>query len=415
MSKLAIIGSGIAGMSAAYFLKDDFEVTVFEENDYIGGHTNTIDVHDGQQVCPLDTGFMVFNEKTYPNLLKLFNKLDVPYKNTDMSFSVRNDKLNLEYNGSSLGGLFSQKKNIFNLNFLKMIKEILKFNSHAPTVLADESEYKEMSIGQYLKSLKLSEYFLTNFLAPMSSAVWSTPMELIKDFPAKSLVRFFYNHGFVGVNTQLQWKTVEGGSREYRDRLVSSLGSNMFTSCGVKKISQHVNQIEVTTASGVESFDKVIVCTHADEALKMIDNPTKFQIDVLNKFQYQENTAVVHTDSSVMPHLSKNWSSWNFLMREDQTYTVYYMNMLQGVSDRKDFFVNINGESFIDPDKVIKTITYHHPIFDVASMKAQERLDELNTQNNLHFSGSYYRYGFHEDALLSSVNLCETILGRKVL
>ena len=415
MKKMAIIGSGIAGMSAAYFLKDDYEITVFEKNDYIGGHTNTIDVHDGEKNCPMDTGFMVFNENTYPNLVKLFNKIDVPYKDTDMSFSVRNNEIDLEFNGSSLGGIFSQKKNIFNLNFLRMIREILKFNSDAPNVLENEEKFRDVSIGEYLKSLNLSDYFLTNFLAPMSSAVWSTPMDQIKDFPAKSLVRFFFNHGFVGVNTQLQWKTVEGGSREYRNRIIASFRDKVSVSSGVKRVKQLDDKVEVSTDSGTQEFDKVIICAHADEALEMLETPTDFQKDVLSKFRYQKNIAVVHTDATVMPHLKKNWSSWNFLMRSNKTYTVYYMNRLQGVSDKENFFVNINGEEFVKPEKIIQTIKYHHPIFDVASMQAQEKIDELNSNTNLHFSGSYYRYGFHEDALLSSVNLCEALLGRKVL
>lgn len=415
MKKLAIIGSGIAGMSAAYFLKDDFDITVFEKNDYVGGHTNTIIVNDGEKECPMDTGFMVFNEKTYPNLLKLFNKLNVAYKDTDMSFSVRNHEMNLEYNGSSVSGIFSQKKNIFNLNFLKMIKEILKFNSDAPNVLNNEDKYHDINLGDYLKSLNLSDYFFENFLAPMSSAVWSTPMEKIKDFPAKSLVRFFSNHGFVGINTQLQWKTVIGGSREYRDRLISSFKERIILNSKVHSLHQYSDSVDVHTDDGVHQFDKVILCTHADEALSILDNPTALQTSVLSQFGYQKNTAVVHTDTAVMPHLKKNWSSWNFIMREGKSYTVYFMNKLQGVSNKENYFVNINGAEFIDPQKIIKTIIYHHPVFDVASLLAQTQMDDLNKDTNVHFSGSYYRYGFHEDALLSSLNLCESILGRKVL
>lgn len=415
MKTLAIIGTGIAGMSAAYFMQDEYEITVYEKNDYVGGHTNTIEVNDGETNCPMDTGFMVFNEKTYPNLVKLFKKLNVPYKDTDMSFSVRNDALNLEFNGSSLGGIFAQKKNILNLKFLQMIREILKFNSHAPELLAHEAKFENMSIGEYLDYLNLGEYFFTNFLAPMSSAVWSTPMEKMRDFPAKSLVRFFHNHGFVGVNTQLQWKTVEGGSREYRKRIISAYQDKIKTNSGVKEIEQFDDKVIVRTDHDENSFDKVIVCAHADEALAMLKTPTKMQQDVLSKFSYQKNEAVVHTDASVMPKLKKNWSSWNFLMRNNDTYTVYYMNRLQGVSDKQDFFININGENFVDKSKIIQQITYYHPVFDVASMQAQLKIDELNRNTNLHFSGSYYRYGFHEDALLSSVNLCSTLLGRSVL
>ncbi|MCO4794858.1 MAG: FAD-dependent oxidoreductase [Bacteriovoracaceae bacterium] len=413
MKKLAIIGTGIAGMSAAYFLRDEFEVTLFEKNNYVGGHTNTIEVHDGEKTCPMDTGFMVFNEETYPNLLKLFAELKVPYKDTDMSFSVRNDEIDLEYNGSSLNGLFAQRKNIFNFKFIKMIREILKFNGDAPNVL-NNPDYADMTIRDYIKKLGLSDYFFKNFLVAMSSAVWSTPIEKMGEFPAKSLIRFFQNHGFVGVDTQLQWKTVIGGSREYRNRIVSKLGDRFHISCPVTAITQFSDKVEVTTSNEVHTFDKVIVCTHADEALALLKTPSALQKEVLSKFSYQKNEAVVHTDASVMPELKSNWSSWNFMMKEQQAYTVYYMNRLQGVSEKKDFFVNINGENFVDENKVIQKITYHHPVFTLESSNAQTKIDQLNSNTNLHFSGSYYRYGFHEDALLSSVELCKSILGREV-
>lgn len=414
MKKLAVIGTGMAGMSAAYFLKEEYELTLFEKNNYVGGHTNTIDVHDGNKSCPMDTGFMVFNEKTYPYLLKLFKELEVPYKNTDMSFSVRNEELDMEYNGSSINGLFAQRKNILNLKFLKMIKDILKFNSDSPRMLNNSADH-DLTIGEYVQKLGLSDYFFTNFLVPMSSAVWSTPMEKMKDFPAQSLVRFFYNHGFVGVNTQLQWKTVEGGSREYRDRIIKSFKDHIHISQGVEKITQHEDRVEVHTENGTFEFDKVIVAAHGDEAYKMLVNPTPFQEKVLNKFKYQENIATVHTDEAVMPKLKKNWSSWNFMMKEGDAYTVYYMNRLQGVSDKVDFFVNINGEKYINPQKILDRIVYHHPIFDIPAVEAQKQMDDLNKEGNVHFTGSYYRYGFHEDALLSSVNLCSMLLKREVL
>jgi uncharacterized protein len=413
MKKLAVIGTGIAGMSAAYYLKDDYEVTVFEKNDYVGGHTNTIEVHDGEKICPVDTGFMVFNEKTYPNLLKLFAELEVPYKDTCMSFSVRNESLDLEYNGSNLDGIFAQRKNIVNYKFLNMIREILKFNGDAPNVL-DNPKYDNMTIAQYCAELGLSDYFFYNFLVPMSSAVWSTPVEKMGDFPAKSLVRFFFNHGFVGVNTQLQWKTVIGGSREYRNRIIEKFKDRIQVNCPATKVVQHEDKVEVQTPKGTEFFDKVIIAAHADEALKMLANPTDFQQEVLSKFGYQLNEAIVHTDASAMPKLKKNWSSWNFMMRDGNAYTVYYMNRLQGVSDKQDFFININGGEYVDKNKIIKKIDYHHPVFNLEAMKAQAKMDELNSNTNLHFTGSYYRYGFHEDGLLSSVNLCQSILGREV-
>ncbi|MDA8791835.1 FAD-dependent oxidoreductase [Bacteriovoracaceae bacterium] len=414
MKKMAIIGTGVAGMSAAYFLKDNFDITVFEKNDYIGGHTNTVEVFDGEQNCPMDTGFMVFNNKTYPNLVKLFEKLKVPIKNTDMSFSVRNESLDLEYNGSNLDGIFSQRKNIINLKFIKMLVDVLKFNSDAPNMLKN-SENQNLSIIEYVKKLGLGNYFFENFLVPMSSAVWSTPMDKMAHFPATSLVRFFHNHGFVGVNTQLQWKTVEGGSREYRKRLIDSFKGNIHLNAQVESIYQDGNKVRIKVNGNEHEFDKVIVASHADETLKMLQNPSELQYQVLSKFSYQKNIATVHTDQKVMPNLKKNWSSWNFMMRGQNAYTVYYMNKLQGVSDKRDFFVNINGEEYVDPNHIIQQITYHHPVFDVEAVKAQQKIDTLNQHEHLNFCGSYYRYGFHEDALLSSVNLCSSILKKDVL
>ncbi len=249
----------------------------------------------------------------------------------------------------------------------------------------------------------------------MSSAVWSTPMDKMKDFPAKSLVRFFNNHGFVGVNTQLQWKTVDGGSREYRNRIMKFFENKVHVDSGVKKIKQKEDEVIVQTSKGEQSFDKVVVATHADEALSLLENPLGDQVNILNKFSYQENKAVVHSDENVMPKLKKNWSSWNFMMSGENAYTVYYMNRLQGVSDRVNFFVNINGQEHVTREKIIQEITYHHPVFDVPAVNAQKHIDELNKNTNLHFTGSYYRYGFHEDALLSSVKLCSSILNKDVL
>jgi predicted NAD/FAD-binding protein len=414
MKKLAIIGSGIAGMSAAHFMKNDYEITLIEKNNYIGGHTNTVTVHDGEKECPLDTGFMVFNETTYPYLVKLFNEIKVPYKDTDMSFSVFNQNINLEYNGSSFDGLFAQRKNFLNFRFIKMIKEILKFNSESVAIL-ENPKFQSMTIKEYIDYLGLSTYFFDNFLVPMSSAVWSTPVEKMGEFPAQSLVRFFHNHGFVGVNTQLQWKTVIGGSREYRDRIIAELNSPVMINSKVLKVIQNEKDIDVVLPDQTLKFDKVIIASHGDEALAMLANPTDKQQEILSKFSYQKNIATVHTDTSVMPKLKKNWSSWNFIIKDKKSYTVYYMNRLQGVSEKENFFVNINGEEFVNPKKVIQTITYHHPLFDIPARIAQEKIDDLNKNTNLHFTGSYYRYGFHEDALLSSVNLCSAILGRNVL
>lgn len=413
---LAIVGTGIAGMSAAYFLKDSFDITVYEKNDYIGGHTNTVYVEEDGQQLPIDTGFMVFNEVTYPNLIKLFKKLDVPYKNTDMSFGVRHNPSNLEYNGSSLNGLFAQRKNIFSPKHIRFLMDINRFNEQATSYLEDPSS--NYSIKEYVKKFNHSDDFYNKFLVPMSSAVWSTPTDKMGDFPAKSLIRFFYNHGFMGLNTQHQWKTVVGGSQSYKNILINSYKDKIKVNCAAKEAYIEDSKGVILDELGEKkSYDKIIFASHADETLKILKDPSNMQRDLLSKFTYQKNIATLHTDSTVMPKLKRVWSSWNYIIpNKKETYTVYWMNKLQQVSEKYDYFININGEKYVDPKKVIKEIVYFHPTFDTDGVKAQDSLFDLNTSEDpFYFCGSYFKYGFHEDALTSSVNLCNHLLKEEVL
>lgn len=415
MKTLAIIGTGMSGMSAAHFLKEEYDITLFEKNDYIGGHTNTVYVDEDGQKKPIDTGFMVFNDVTYPLMIKLFAQLGVSSYNTDMSFSVRDNNIDMEFNGSSLGGLFSQKKNIFSPSYIRMLLDVSKLSKMAQEILT-QPRFDNFAVKDLL-TIGFSQRFLDHFLLPMSSAVWSTPNDKMMNFHLRTLIRFFVNHGFLGLDTQHQWKTVTGGSQSYKLKLIAPFENRIKTNCGVLKVKSLGDKIQITTGQGeVSLFDKVVFASHADETLAMIENPTALQQELLSPFRYQENIALLHTDKSVMPKLKKNWSSWNFIYRENEIFTIYYMNKLQKISDKIDYFININGERFVDASKVIKRIVYHHPVFDTQTAKAQERLSELNTDdNNMYFCGSYFRYGFHEDALLSSVMLCEKMLKRKVL
>jgi uncharacterized protein len=410
--KLAIIGTGISGMSAAYFLKDKYELTIFDKADYIGGHTNTITVPEG---VSFDTGFMVFNEVTYPLLTKLFSKLQVETYDTDMSFSVRYDKRNLEFNGSSLlNGIFAQRKNLFSPRYWRFVLKINEFNAKAPSILEDAS-YDGLDVESFVKKENLGEDFLHWFLIPMSSAVWSTPPFKIKKFPIKALVRFFYNHGFLGLDTQHQWKTVKGGSRSYRDKLISGFKDKIRLNSPVSKVERKGDKVIVVVKGEEHSFDKVIMSSHADESLKMLTQPTSNEEKLLSKFKYQENMATVHTDESLLPRLKRNWSSWNFVQKDGVDFTVYYMNRLQNLGAACSYLVNINGEEFIDPKKIIRQIRYHHPLFDVEAWQAQKDLTLLNQNGPIYYSGAYFRYGFHEDGLLSSVNLCQQLLSKEVL
>ncbi|HEU4718020.1 MAG TPA: FAD-dependent oxidoreductase [Bacteroidia bacterium] len=419
MQKLAIIGTGIAGMSCGYFLRNDFELAIYEKNDYAGGHTNTIAADEDEGKVFFDTGFMVFNHVTYPLLTKLFGELKVETKKTSMSFSVQHVPSGLEYCGSGLNGLFAQRKNLFNFRFIRMLKEISRFNS-ASVKWMNGAPDENLTIAQFCAELGLGNDFLHRYLVPMSGAVWSTPPEKMEEFPALTLVRFFYNHGFLGLNTQHQWYTVEGGSRMYRDKLIAPYKEKIMTGNAAVSVKREGGKVKVVSADGAERmFDKVIFASHGDETLRMLADATGKERALLSCFRYEANKATVHTDGSVMPRTKRAWSSWNYRITQEDgkeiPSTIYWMNSLQGVSGKKDYFVSINGAGEIDRSKVIAEIDYTHPLFDVPAMRAQKELPLLNESGPVYFCGSYFRYGFHEDALLSSVMLCEKLTGRKVL
>ncbi len=422
MARIAIIGSGIAGLGCAHFLRARHDVTVFECDAHIGGHANTVEATEpgtGRHL-PIDTGFMVFNRETYPHLCQLFDKLKVPVKKTSMSFSVRDDESGLEWCGTSLNHLFAQRKNLFNLRFIKMLMAVNRFNKEAIAALDDPS-LRETSLGDYVRARGYGEDFFNLYLVPMSSAVWSTPPALMLEFPAASLLRFFYNHGFLGLDTQHQWWTVDGGSREYVSRLTADWRDRIHLNTPVTRVVRTKSGVTVMTAKGeAHAFDQVILATHADVALRLLVNPTPDESRLLSAFKFQANTATLHTDSSAMPHTKLAWSSWNYQLVRGADHRIepathYWMNSLQGVSDRESYFVSINRPEDIDPSKVQQTIAYTHPLFDLAALRAQGELPGLNADatgtTNTYFAGAYQRYGFHEDGLKSAVDLCALLLG----
>jgi len=413
MQKLAIIGTGIAGMGCAHKLQHTYDITLFEKNTYIGGHTNTVAVDEEGEPVFMDTGFMVFNFETYPNLCKLFDEIKAPIKKTDMSFSVQYTPTGLEYCGSGLNGLFAQRKNIFNIGYIKMLMEITRFNKISVDIL-DKPEYAYYSLADYIKEFKFSNEMLVKYLIPMSSAVWSTPMDKMLDFPAVALIRFFKNHGFLGLNTQHQWYTLHKGSQAYREILIKPFKDKIHINNGAVNVKRLDNgKARVTLADGQQrEFDKVIFASHANETLEILDKPTSDEQRLLSVFKYEKNIATVHTDESVMPKNKRTWSSWNYRIEEkngtQMPTTIYWMNQLQGVSKKKNYFVSINAiPGSIDPAKLIKEIDYEHPLFDVPAIKAQDELPILNEKGPLYFCGSYFKYGFHEDAYKSAVDLCK--------
>ncbi|WP_183562288.1 NAD(P)/FAD-dependent oxidoreductase [Mucilaginibacter sp. SP1R1] len=419
MLKTAIIGTGIAGMGCAHFLHPGSNLTVYEQNDYVGGHTNTVTVNEDGKPVYIDTGFMVFNYKTYPNLCRLFAQIGAPVKKTEMSFSVQHVPTGLEYAGSSIKHLFAQRKNIFNLKYLKMLLQIGRFNKESIKIV-DDPKYAGYSIGQYIKEFGFGEDMLWKYLVPMSSAVWSTPMEQMLDFPAVTLIRFFQNHGFLGLDTQHQWYTLDKGCQSYREILIKPFKDRIHINRKAIKVSRNADGTATVYASdgSQEVFDRVIIATHGDQALALLDSPTTQEQSLLSTFKYQYNKATLHTDESIMPKTKLAWSSWNYRIQQQNGQltpsTIYWMNRLQQVSDKKNYFVSINPHDNIDERKIIKEIDYEHPLFDVPAINAQAELYKLNQNRPIYFCGSYFKYGFHEDAFTSAVQLCSQLLGEPV-
>lgn len=419
MQTIAIIGTGIAGMSAAHFLNKHFDITLFEKNNYVGGHTNTITVDEEGTPINIDTGFMVFNHATYPNLLRLFTELNVPTKKTSMSFSVQHLPTGLEFSGSGLNGLFAQRKNILRPRYIRMLLQINRFNSECEEVLTDP-RYAHLTLAEYVKEKRYGYDFLYKYLIPMSSAVWSTPIDLMLDFPAFSLVRFFKNHGFLGLKTQHQWYTVENGSQAYREMMIEPFRKKIKVNSPVARVERKKRSAEITLTNGQRAeYDKVIFASHADETMAMLSNPTHNELRLLSAFHYQENVALLHTDERVMPKTRSAWSSWNYridqpTMKGLSPSTVYWMNSLQQVSKKKNYFVNINGEESVDPKKVLRRIVYTHPLFNVATQEAQKELASLNAEGPLYYCGSYFKYGFHEDAFTSGLEVSRAVLNQKI-
>ena len=415
MEKLAIIGTGIAGMGCAHLLQHKYDLTIFEKDNYIGGHTNTFSVNEDGKEILFDTGFMVFNYATYPNLCNLFKEINAPVMKTDMSFSVQYLPDQLEYCGSGLNGLFAQRKNIFNPRYIKMLMQISRFNKKAVEIL-DNPDYENHTIKQFINEFNFGDDMYWKYVVPMSAAVWSTPMELMADFPAKTLIRFFKNHGFLGLNTQHQWYTLQNGSQSYREILINPFRDKIKINSSVINVERSNGKALVHTSNNSYEFDKVIFASHANDTIKILSNPAYDEFQLLSNFKYQKNIATIHTDESVMPVNKKVWSSWNYRIEEkkNQTFatTIYWMNCLQKLSAKKNYFVSINAvPDSIHKNNFIREIEYEHPLFDINAVNAQKDLSKkLNINGPLYYCGSYFKYGFHEDAYSSAVELCKTIL-----
>ena len=419
MQTLAIIGTGIAGLGCAHFLHKRFDLHLYEQNDYAGGHTNTITVDEaGRTVC-FDTGFMVYNEVTYPNLTRLFRDLDVATKPTDMSFSVQHLPSALEYNGTSLNHLFGQRRNLLNPGFWRLLLTINRFNEEAVAALTDP-RFERMTLAQYVAARGYGEDLLVRYLIPMSSAVWSTPPDLMLEFPALTLLRFWHNHGFLGLRTQHPWRTVTNGSRTYVPKITAPFLDKVQLNRRAVRVARPGSGVRITFADGsIETVDKVILACHGDQALRLLEDPTDLEQRLLSAFKYQPNTATVHTDTSVMPGTRRCWASWNYRLASPtgqpaQPTIHYWMNRLQGVSDKQDYFVSLNAEAEIDQSRVLRRIQYEHPLFNCAATAAQKELPALNqhtSSQTTFYAGAWFKYGFHEDGFTSALDCARAITG----
>ena len=413
--KIGIVGSGIAGNVVAYYLCQDHQITVFEANDYIGGHTHTHDVEWEGQRYPVDTGFIVFNFKTYPRFTQLLKELNVQVQPTSMSFSVKCERTGLEYNGTSLNSLFAQRRNLFRPSFYRMIKDIIRFNREAPTLL--ESESADMSLGEYLSENRYSREFLEHYLIPMGSAIWSSDPSQLSSMPAHFLIRFFHNHGMLSVHNRPAWYVVKGGSKEYVRKLTTNYRRRLRVNTPVESITRHPEAVVIKTRNlPPEQFDYVFIATHSDQALQLLSDPLPAERDVLSAIPYQKNEAVLHTDHRVLPTRRLAWASWNYHLQREQVSSVpvtYNMNILQGIEAPVQFCVTLNNSLAVDPNKVIKRITYHHPFFTSKAVAAQQRQAEINGTKRTYYCGAYWRFGFHEDGVVSALNALEHFRRRR--
>ena len=420
--KLAIVGSGISGMGAAWFLHRRFDITLFEQNDYVGGHTNTVTIEEGNRKVPVDTGFMVFNHVTYPLLTRLFKELGVETEATDMSFSVQHHPSNLEFNGGNLDLLFVQRRNLLSPRYWRMLFSIDRFNKEAITAINDP-RWADFTLAQYIQERGYGSDMLNRYLIPMSSAVWSTPPEEMLDFPAMTLLRFWHNHGFLGLDKRHQWFTVTGGSRNYAQKLTAPYQEQIRRSRKVIGVKRSPKSVELSFAEGTsETFDKVLLASHADQSLAMLSDPTEQESRLLREFRYQPNTATVHTDESFMPRLRRCWASWNYRLEGsekgvERATIHYWMNNLQHIKGEKNYFVSLNCENQIAPEHILRRIKYEHPLFSLSAIKAQRELDSFNNlspDQTTYYAGAWFNYGFHEDGLASALACSRALAGEEV-
>jgi len=409
MKKIAIIGSGISGLTAAYLLSKKHEVTVFERNDYIGGHTATVDIEKSGELHAIDTGFIVFNDKTYPHFLALLNEIGIGKVPTEMSFSVHNCDTGLEYNGHNLNTLFAQRRNLFRPKFWLLVKNILRFNKLCKKIYQEDIYSDGLTLGQFLEEHQFSDFFAEHYILPMGAAIWSSSLAQMEDFEFKFFVKFFNNHGLLNIADRPQWYVIPGGSRSYLSPLCESFKDRIHTNIHIDSITRNDNNVQLHfNDSTIKIFDDVIIACHSDQALALLGDASEDEKAVLSAMPYSENSVILHTDKRLLPVREKAWASWNYQLSNDRTKAAsvtYNMNILQGIESDTTFCVTLNQKQDIDPNSILREFTYHHPIFSSSSIQAQQLRHKICGVKNTHFAGAYWHNGFHEDGVKSAVEV----------
>lgn len=406
--RVAIVGAGISGLVCAYLLNQRHDIVVYEAGDYTGGHTNTIDVETEHGAIPVDTGFIVYNESNYPLFTRLLDQLNVESLPSMMSFAVSCERSGLEYNGSSINQLFAKRSSVFSVGHWKMIRDIARFNRDAERL---QEEGDAITVAEYVRENNFSDSFLEHYLIPIGASIWSCPSGTFRGFPIRFVIDFLRNHGMLQINDRPEWRVIKGGSRQYIAPLTQPFRDCIQLNTPVSRVERDGDGVTVSLHSGAaERFDQVVLACHSDQALRLLDEPSELERELLSAFPYQRNETVLHTDESLLPKRRRAWGSWNYRIRSDSSDAVaitYNMNMLQSISSRTQYCVTLNETDRIDPSKVIRRFHYHHPIFTLERDAAQARHEELVRNNRTSFCGAYWGFGFHEDGVRSAIRVAE--------
>ncbi|MEH6447059.1 MAG: FAD-dependent oxidoreductase [Oleispira sp.] len=411
--KIAVIGAGISGLLSAYLLSREHDVTLFEANKYLGGHTHTKTVQSGGKTYGVNTGFIVFNDWTYPNFIKLMDQIGVVSEDSEMSFSVRDENTAIEYNGTSFNSLFAQRSNIFKPSFWFMIKDILRFNKQTVEMVQKDSIPEGQTLGEFVKEHGYGDRFVNHYIVPMGAAIWSASVDVMMDFPLRFFLKFFNNHGMLSVDNRPQWRVITGGSQSYVEPLIQSFKDNIHLNSPIASVKRTDENVMIKTFSGDEfEFDQVVFACHSDQALGMLEEPTQTENDILGAIPYQRNEVVLHTDRRLMPKRKLAWAAWNYHIPQrlsEYAMVTYHMNALQNFGDAPDdFMVTLNRTAEIASGKIIDKYDYAHPVFTMDGIAAQQRHSEINNKNRSHFCGAYWFNGFHEDGVNSALRVAKS-------